>query len=389
MSNERYNLPNTQRRSAEDIHPGAELQGTNLSEAELRDADLSGADLRLTNLSKANLRGANLTDANLREANLSEAKLCGTDFSKADLRQADFYKAEAERSKPHFTEADLHNADIQSAKLLKADFSKANLREVDLNETNVFQSDFSETDLRKAELIETGLREVDLSGADLRDADLTLANLFNADLSGANLINTKLSGGLLVNTPLSGALLSRKTSIDPPNQQLKQDVKYKVIPYSSNSVDIYDAIARANHELKTAYSDNGLISQARKARVRERKARRKEALVDGGFFSRGTAAWLWSIFSQIFTGYGVQLKWIVGVMVLLYLGSAGVYAHFEGMGVNESLYYSIVTFTTSPPRSPSVVGFGPVGAFTAGIETFAGTAAIVFLGYVLGSRESI
>jgi hypothetical protein len=72
------------------------------------------------------------------------------------------------------------------------------------------------------------------------------------------------------------------------------------------------------------------------------------------------------------------------MMVVLWLLSAAVYWD-AGMEPRRSLYYSIVTFTTSPPNTP------PPGVATAvaGFETFAGTAAIVFLGYVLGTREQV
>jgi hypothetical protein len=87
----------------------------------------------------------------------------------------------------------------------------------------------------------------------------------------------------------------------------------------------------------------------------------------------------------VFTGYGIQLRWVLGMMTLLYLGSALVYMWFGGMTPGDSLYYSIVTFTTSPPVEPT----GLVMRAVAGVETFAGTAAIVFLGYVLGTRERV
>jgi len=70
----------------------------------------------------------------------------------------------------------------------------------------------------------------------------------------------------------------------------------------------YDTIARANHELREAYSANGLVGRARKARFRERKSRRKEAQAAGGW---GTVAWIGSVLSQVFTGYGVRLRWVV------------------------------------------------------------------------------
>jgi hypothetical protein len=143
----------------------------------------------------------------------------------------------------------------------------------------------------------------------------------------------------------------------------------------------YDRIARANHELRTAYSANGLISRARIARVRERKARRREAWAEGGW---GRLAWLWSVGSQFLTGYGIQLRWIGVTMLHLYSISAGVYC-LEGMAPDRALYYSAVTFTTSPPETPPL----GVASAVAAVETFAGTAAIVFLGCVLGTRERV
>jgi hypothetical protein len=46
-----------------------------------------------------------------------------------------------------------------------------------------------------------------------------------------------------------------------------------------------------------------------------------------------------------------------------------------------------VIFTTSPPAEPELTG--GVMRVVAGFETFAGTAAIVFLGYALGTRERV
>jgi hypothetical protein len=71
-------------------------------------------------------------------------------------------------------------------------------------------------------------------------------------------------------------------------------------------------------------------------------------------------------------------------MMILYFISAAVYWSL-GMGVLESLYYSIITFTTSPPEPPR----GTVMQIIAGIETFTGTLLTVFLGYVLGTREKV
>jgi hypothetical protein len=74
-------------------------------------------------------------------------------------------------------------------------------------------------------------------------------------------------------------------------------------------------------------------------------------------------------------------------MLLLYLASAVIYWQVGNLPMGKSLYYSVVTFTTSPPAKPDLTG--PILGVIKGFETFAGTAAIVFLGYVLGTRERV
>jgi hypothetical protein len=51
----------------------------------------------------------------------------------------------------------------------------------------------------------------------------------------------------------------------------------------------------------------------------------------------------------------------------------------------EILYFSVVTFTTSPPTAVTV----EISQWIAMAETFLGTLLIVLLGYVLGTRESL
>lgn len=277
---------------------------------------------------------------------------------------------------------DIHpEIDLSEEDLSNANLSEANLRHANLSEANLRHANLSNADLFKADLSKADLFDVDLSKSNLLKADLSEADLFNANLSEANLITADLSKTILAETTLTGVNLSRKTSIDPPGEQ--------IAPYLLNiSNDVskeerYDTIARANHELREAYSANGLVSQARTVRVWERRARRREALAEESW--QGTFDWAASLLSRVVTGYGVKLLPVVVIMSLLYLCSAFIYWQWGGMSWTYSLYYSVVTFTTSPPKSP------PSGllSIVAGIETFAGTAAIVFLGYVLGTRERV
>jgi len=296
-------------------------EGTDKPPAELAATVKDGA------LSGARVRASDLTRVSFPEA----STLVGADLRGANLRTAD-----------------LRGADLQDA-----DLTGANLQDADLRWAVLFRTDLGGSDLRAA----------DLSGASLRDADLG-----GADLRAADLRNTTLAG-----TTLDEVLLARSTRLDAPVGKAYLE---------SSDPRVQDMIARANHELRTAYSENGLTGRARRARIRERTARRKEAFVEEGW--RGTAAGLGSLVSRWVAGYGVQLWPVALVMLLLYGVSVGVY-WWAGMAFDRALYYSTVTFTTSPPESP------PLGlaSIMAGIETFAGTALIVLLGYVLGAREQV
>ena len=96
---ERYALPDLDRREVERLLRGRDLSGRELRGVELerrdlrgfrfrasrmRDARLAGADLR-----EADFTGANLTNADLRGADLRGALFGGTDLDGADLRGAD------------------------------------------------------------------------------------------------------------------------------------------------------------------------------------------------------------------------------------------------------------------------------------------------------------
>jgi len=296
----------------------------------------SGATLERRNLSEAVLSGADLSGANLENANLRDSKLKGADLSGANL-------------------------------------SSANLSGAELNRANLSGANFLGADLSGATLLDANLSDCELSFSDLSKADIRDADLSNAKVRGADLSNV-----LMGDTILDGIVMSRSTTVDSPDKRLKQFL----IKSDVSEQRKHDLIARANHDLREAFSENGLLKQARKARVRERYARREEAKAEGSW--QGDVDWILSVFSSKFTGYGVRIRPVVAWMLLLYLSSAVVY-WYGGMPWNDSLYFSVVTFTTSPPSAP------PPGfvSLVAGIETFAGTAAIVFLGYVLGSREQI
>lgn len=231
--------------------------------------------------------------------------------------------------------------------------------------------------------IESGadLVEANFSGADLSGADLSGARLYDADFSEANLRGANLSGANLLKVNLSGVVLSRGTQVNLGLAEIDR-MNFRIGESGDfYSVQEWDAIARMYHELKTAYSANGLVGRAWKYRVRERRARAREARDADDL--RGTVAWFGSYLSRIITGYGVQLRWPLILMLVLFVIPTATYVQ---AGIENSLVYSIVTFTTAPPAP---LPNEPHIAIPAMIQTFGGTLLIVVLGYVLGNREQV
>ena len=382
----------------------ADLYDANLSEANLYDADLSEADLRKADLSEAvltlaDLSGAELIDANLSEAtlnqgNLSEAAVSDADLSKAKLNGADLSEASLVLSNLSEVEAFPHSIktiqedigeyeypDLSEAQLFEADLSEAEFQDADLSGAGLADADLSEAEFQDADLSETELSGANLSKAKFSETNLSRARLYSANLSGADLRTANLSEANLAEITLTDVAFSRDTEVDNPRERIEQGFQDEDI----SEQHIEDTIARVNGELRATYSTNGLFGRARTARIRERRARRKESKAEEGYL--GTVAWAGSFLSRVFTGYGIQLWPVVVWMILLFVGSTAVYLHAGVRDTtSETIAYSVLAFTVAPPPP---LPLGTLVQTVVMIETFFGTLSTVLLGYILGNREMI
>jgi hypothetical protein len=118
------------------IKAGANLRGTDLSNADLSSADLRGTDLSNADLSSANLRGTDLSSANLSNADLSNADLSNANLSSADLRGTD-----------------LSNADLSNANLRGTDLRGANLRGTDLSNADLYGAENAKLSLAQTSIV--------------------------------------------------------------------------------------------------------------------------------------------------------------------------------------------------------------------------------------------
>lgn len=232
------------------------------------------------------------------------------------------------------------------------DFRNTTFKSDGRGEIDFWAAKLTNGDFRNADFGETNLREVELTGADLR---------------GANVKDVSVSGSTTCKR------LYEPQKPDIPEWSKDSNARVHAARWSGT--------AQTYHDLKTVFSNHGLVSKARSMYLQERRARRLEIKVANGRFN---PQYLGSRLSQIFTGYGVQIQNLVFWMLTLFIFSTVMYVN---TGVRDTLManisYSVLAFTVAPPEVPEGVWM----QFMMMIETFFGTLSTVLLGYILGNRE--
>lgn len=395
---------------------GADLSGTNLQHADLTGSDLSGADLSEATLfiatlsgatllgitgSGATLRQADLSGTNLRGVDLSDMVLIGADLSGATLIDANLpsdYLSKgnlggADLRRVNFSGEDMKAVDLSGANLRHTNLSETNLRYADLRGAILIYADLSNANLERANLAEADLSAANLSEADLRYATVSEATLIDASLSQADIRDAELDRTILGDMSLSNIRLSSRTKF---YEGFKSTLGPSY-PQIGRRPERWRAHARDSRMLATLCSEQGYIQNARVLTVWEKRARRNEEFANRNLLSVIGYSVNWQA-----TGYGISVRRVVRNMLLLFVVSTYVYLDY---GINETLqpasavgvesrispyiveilYFSVVTFTTSPPTAVTV----EISQWIAMAETFLGTLLIVLLGYVLGTRESL
>lgn len=378
----------------------ANFSNTHLSKVDFSDsypqrADFSGSIFSNSNFSEADLRGADFSDAEFSDVDLPGAELedvcfsdsyffysdfSGSDIFDADLSETFFYNTK-------LTDVNLLSADFSGAHLRSTSFAGSNLRDAIFEDIIINSSNFSDTTLNGVNLSEAYLEAVNLSGANIYHADLSYASLNRTNLSGASLRSATLTEANLTRVELSDLTVDRETTLTnlaEPERPSPLSLFRRSGAGESDSDDgvnpyHWDQTARAYHDLKTEFHDNGLVKKARRLHINERRARRHETAAEEGWFSRQH---LIQLALGPVTGYGVGVWPLIVTMFFLFAISTITY---YVIGVNNPLTYSTITFATSPPRP---TGSLPMWVrFVANVETLAGTLLIVLLGFVLGNRE--
>ncbi len=376
---------------------GTQFAGADLSGADLRTADLSGADLREADLSGANLFEANLSQANLRRADLSEARLYRADLSGASLYMADL------------SEAELRGADLSNKNLSGINLSRADLRDVSVDGISANQATTvgkMRTDLPTAHeydllaqgyhrlkqaLSEKGLSQRARQARALEQQARTAESWARVRWQVIDWIaeswaqlEEKITES--IPEPWVRSMREKIASIAEPLAQLKGKIPDSIPePWVRSIREKIASIAEPLAQLKgkTIELKDNLNQRAKRERIFPQEP-------DPGIRTQFLTA-VGGTLSRYLTGYGTRplyvLLWTAGIVLLTTALFALGPAPPDGGWQGGPLYYSVVTFVTAPPHPPKAVWTVTQAAVL--LETYLGTALIVLLGYVLGTRERV
>jgi uncharacterized protein YjbI with pentapeptide repeats len=147
----------------------------------------------------------------------------------------------------------------------------------------------------------------------LTDAHFRSVDFGEANFGGANLTGTDLREATIADISVAGATICKR---------LYEGEGWEARAEPGFDFRDWDATARAYHDLKTVFSDHGLVGKARAMYIRERRARSYEAKAAYGQWDR---RYLGTLPSRIFTGYGVRVRYLVLWMVALFTISTAMY----------------------------------------------------------------
>ncbi|SDD39823.1 ion channel [Kordiimonas lacus] len=248
----------------------------------------------------------------------------------------------------------------------------ANLKGVDLvNRGHQKGFDLSYSDLYRADLSEAHLFNLTLKHGSLMKADVSDANLHCCDFSGTNLLGIKWRG-------------ARIDGMDIGKRLMQEDLAHKAGRWQKHKTarDNFEQSEEIYRDLRKAAEQQGLFEMGGRFIQKELTMRRFQ-------YPPLSARRLTSKFIDLFCGYGERpLNVIIFSLILIFVCAIayfllGTTSGGEEMGFStsqswatnighflNSLYYSVVTFTT--------LGYGditPVGAsrFVAAIEAFTGS----------------
>lgn len=259
----------------------------------------------------------------------------------------------------------------------------------DFTDANVSGADFSDTDLRKS-----AFEDATAQRTNFRGANLERATVCDADLRGADLEMARLDG-----TNLTGSRITEKTVL---GDRVVYELEMKEQTNRYAKEDALENATRTYGKLEQLSEDNSLNRQASQYYRKAKDIRRRFNWQTNSYLSAMIAE-----VSRLFTGYGNRPWRVILTSVTLILLAGLIYpvvgglhrtaarpdvlrpitdisqVTFSDSGISllNSIYFSIVTFTT--------LGYGNfepntvVGRYVAGAEALIGTVLLALLVAVL------
>ncbi|MGV6820638.1 MAG: pentapeptide repeat-containing protein [Parvularcula sp.] len=181
-----YEIPasSTGQPASEILLLGAELAGSNFSDAQLSHAALDGA-----NMSRASFVEANLEQASARLATFQEAMFHRTDLSSANMQGSNFSNTifvETVLSGAHLQKSTLDGVLIRNTKSIATNFDQSSLQFAIVETSDLRRSSFLGANLRQSRFVDVQLHGARFDGANLSGADLSrTTGLTQAALTGA------------------------------------------------------------------------------------------------------------------------------------------------------------------------------------------------------------
>ena len=262
---------------------GARLKHARFEEAILANCDFDRADLSWGSFKKALLPGTTLRQATLLDATFEDATLLRASLEKATLRGAVMDRADLQIA--DLRGADLRGATMREANLRGADLRGADLKYAVLEETVLSNANLQKADLARSQLGGTLAQSANLKGTNLREADLHDVNFAQANLERANLRGAMLNGAnfdnaLLNDTDLFNAKIEEVRNLRYATMKSTQITEHladtdRAAGNHVSALKRYDEAIATYIALKNHFNKEGLYDKSGEFYIMEWKTKAK------------------------------------------------------------------------------------------------------------------
>lgn len=419
---------------------GFQFKDIALYGANFQNADLTQCQFRNTDIINSRFEGANLSGAYFGPDESADDEQ-GVVRVRYDFQSNDFDSADL--SEVTFEKVDLMGSKFDCENMRSVDFIDCSLSEIEFTDQILKDSDFSFSLLRKTKFEKCDLHNSVFNAADLEQSMIINSNLRNSDLRSAVLDQTEFDNVQInprtqFDTFLVQEYLADKYSqgelslekVEDPKDYLHNRRQKVPIPFGDrmggrsrlqilhqsatrlrarlpgkNHEPDYDLLEHARYryrDISQIFSANGEPERSREYSIREKHAKRKNAL------RNDESSWLWLVMTRWAMTYGeepTQPLRVAGFIVILSALTYPIFGVIEGQSDQViqyclncqtsfigSLQYAISIFHLSivrlfTPTNPDVKPVG-IGLWVGIIESISGALLTAMFVFTLGRRAT-